>query len=506
MKCLSLGVLKQFIFVMSLLNATVLSLGVPSALAQTTRLQDASYLRKLSFHVRGLPPVVSEYQELKLAQASGSVDDFFQKKISDYLSSPQHARKMSFRLEELFRLRTNSRPEPLPSSSSSPAIPHGERNALNDLFMRMASGNLSWDTLLTGKSYRLYPLFSSDFGVLGDRVFLRALASTQMPPVEQDQVSSESQMVPFDLSFDLSDKRLAGALTTARFFSRYTTTQLNKNRRRAAAVFNIFLCDAMSAVVPPPPANPDDLLDKAFPKTSTITEEEIKTIATRPDKHGAEQACAQCHYKLDPMGQIFATSNLILAPKASPGRLVFRDQKRGQLVDRSVQGLGELGQAITEQPAYVDCQIEHFWNWFIGEDRPLSEERKQELAREFDRVGRRTNEFISVLLKSSEFRTIDRRTPEQIRVAGIKGIFKKCMDCHDVTETDDFTAWPIGGNKQTMQYWIKRIGKRLDLGGDGSKRDMPPIWSGWQPSTTELEALKSWIGDGAPDENGVPQI
>src|SRR4051812_24974075 len=63
------------------------------------RISPQSYLRKLSFHLRGQTPERSEYQALAAAQASGAQETFFKAKIAEYLESVQHIDKMSARLE-----------------------------------------------------------------------------------------------------------------------------------------------------------------------------------------------------------------------------------------------------------------------------------------------------------------------------------------------------------------------------------------------------------------------
>ena len=63
-------------------------------------------------------------------------------------------------------------------------------------------------------------------------------------------IADPAAFVEKKVSFAENDLRLAGALTTPLFFSRYATTGINKNRRRAAAIFRIFLCDKMTAAIP----------------------------------------------------------------------------------------------------------------------------------------------------------------------------------------------------------------------------------------------------------------
>lgn len=284
-------------------------------------LQEASLLRKMSLHVRGVPPTPAEYAELQVAKRDERVEEFFRSKAKDYLATPEASAKMAFRLQELFKVTTAPRGpgEPLPQ----PGGRNYWENSLQDLFLRMSKDNLSWDTLLTGKSYRFFPLGTPNgpegFGRISDFDFIRAVLPKVVPSPQGEQKAFAHEFGPDDL-------RIAGAVTTGGFFTRYTTTQLNKNRRRAAAIFHVFLCDSMNAVIPPPPENPDGTLDKAFPETSIITEEDIRRVAVSGDRHGGPD-CAACHFKLDPMGQVFMTSTVGLAPRPAAGRLTYRDLK-----------------------------------------------------------------------------------------------------------------------------------------------------------------------------------
>lgn len=478
------------------------------AVAQPVPLSDFSYLRKLSLHIQGVPPSKADYQALTKAKRENKTPEFFDSVISTYLVSPGHQAKMTIRLEESFRLTTSTVRPRLPGETPLPQYQNPYGNMLNDLFLRMTKENLSWDSLLTEKNYAAFS--NSNFSGGGDYSFLKAILPQIIPDKVPDTISPPGggqppEPAPIAISFAGDDARVAGALTTARFFRRYGTTQLNKNRKRAAAVFNIFLCDPMSAAIPDRPASPDDDLGRAFPDTSTITEGDIKRSVATNDRHGGDQACAKCHYKLDPAGQTFMTSTLVLSPIASPGRLTYRDQKTGVLIDQPVAGLGGLGEALVKQDQYVRCQVDRLWTWFVGEDRPLNEAREKEIIAEFNRVGRKTNDFVRVLVSTPEFKTRDLRTESEIMAGQVKGVLKNCASCHG-EQIPDFAKWPIGGSSADMSKWVARIGDRLDLEHDGASRDMPPPRSPWQPTVDDLHLLKAWVGLGAPDEKGNRQL
>ena len=86
-----------------------------------------------------------------------------------------------------------------------------------------------------------------------------------------------------------------------------------------------------------------------------------------------------CHQKLDPVGHVFDTSAVSLAKTPSKGALVMvRSKNEKEVIP--VSGFAELGRAIVKQPEYKRCQVERFWNWFIGQNIPISTKRKSEIV------------------------------------------------------------------------------------------------------------------------------
>ncbi|MGE0632808.1 MAG: hypothetical protein AB7O96_10385 [Pseudobdellovibrionaceae bacterium] len=474
----------------------------------TNKLSPESYLRKLSMHLRGFHPSPEEYLAIEKARSKSEVRAILKSKVEEYLNSEAYFDKMDFRLSELFLLQPNFSYSIWPNMEQDDFNGYNndgryqKYNALNFLFHSLARGNLSWDSLLTAKNYTSY--FVPGFNVFGhyDYKFWQAVAMDQLPPTPD---TAFSEAIPFSVNFDSSDVRVAGALTTPRFFKRYTTTAVNQNRKRAAAIFRIFLCDEMKAAVVGSADNLDPLFELVFPEHSGLSEEEIGKFIGEGKGHGDSPDCMACHYKLDPMGKTFQYSSAALAPRPSSGALSFK-RKNGELINIPVRGIGELGKAIAEQKEYVSCQTERFWSWFIGEDYPLTAERRARLEADFESVGRRTNDFVSLLVTSDEFwekPLLEGDVQELIRK--VKGVLKNCDTCHlgvNPSPAPSFVEWPIGGSPETAKRWIKRISSAMDLKGDGSDARMPPEGSPWQPSAEERDGIKKWIELGAPNERG----
>jgi hypothetical protein len=456
-------------------------------LEKASPVSSATYLRKASLAIRGITPSKFDYEGLSKATTENRTAQFLSGKIREYLASDEHIDKMEFRLQELFELF------PSAFSFASPLLPSIEpellkefeyetQNSLNELFRRITARNLTWDTLLLGKRYSVFKRNSPVFSPRSDSDYYSAVHSF---PTDK---------FPQDLAFAGDDPRVAGALTTGRFIGRYGNTAVNKNRRRAAAIFRIFLCDDMKAVVVSEKDGQDGILDRVFPDQP----EGMPGPSVRGDqRHGADAACFKCHYKLDPMGRTFQSTGLNLSPFASPGALVYTTDA-GRKVDLPGRGIGEVAQAITEQPEYVQCQVRRFWNWFIGDDIDISSSTMAELESKFNEVHRQPNDFIAYLMTRSEFGAVSGiADPRQQLITDVKRILQHCNGCHSGRKVPNFTNWPIGGSDSQHLIWLDKI--RVQLGMDGwSPRKMPTSDSVWQPSSDELTKIRTWLDAGGP--------
>lgn len=476
-----------------------------STQAFATELGNQSYLNKISHALRGVPPTEREYFELQQAENENRVEEFLNQKRGQYIKSPLYVDKMRWRVIELFKLApaksvTLLNPE-VPSYDTS------RYNSTDALLITLFSENRPWDFLLTGQEYRLYNTTSNPFGSLSAGTLYKQLISPEQLQSVKNLKVSESMLV----KFPETDGRLAGILTSERFFDRYATTAVNKNRRRAAAIFRTFLCDNMLAAVPDPGENKSKIIDIQYPHQAdqNFSESEVQAASVMQDGlHGTQADCMACHYKLDPMGKTFLGSPIVLSGHEWPGALSFKNSKK-EIVNIPVKNIHELGQAITAQDDYLSCQIKHFWEWFIGKDINLTPEIESQLAKQFNSVGRRPNDFVNLLLQRPEFKTRRIETPEQTVSRRTMEIFKKCQSCHAGKTDDstgdplvDLTVWPLGQNTSETdpQYWINKIKKKLDLDHGGRNRVMPPKTSGWSLTRDEMLTIQQWIDIGTPDK------
>jgi len=489
--------MKSLIF----LAAILLSLASP---ASPTDLSNAGHLRKLSLHLRGVTPVPAEYAELQKLQKDTDIAAFFQRKADEYLNSAQARDRMVFRLSEKFQVETPAidMNAYLSTDVSQRKYVTGIRqDSISDLFYRISSQNLSWDYLLTGKDYNLYPKNAFfDFGDINDFDFFRTV-KPDLPENPSDFFLETTLADPMGVHFAADDLTVSGVLTTPRFLSRYNTTNVNKNRRRAAAVFRIFMCDPMFPIIPPPPDKKTADLPNAFDDIhggATVTEQQLTAAmqVSSDARHGADPNCAACHVKLDPMGRTFQNIGVALNPEPARGALHFT-KSDGTIFDQGLSGIGELGGQVAKQSEYLNCQIKWFWKEFIGVDVALSTDRENQLVEQFNKLSRKTNDFIKFLVSQPEFT----KEPAKIQIISfdrVRPLLQRCDSCH--SGGVDVPAFAGGVIDKTT---LLKMRHRVNL-PDSDHHRMPRDWARWDPK--DLDAVKQWIEQGAVSPSGSIQL
>ncbi len=499
------------------------SVWVTSAVAQSSNanneIGNVTYLRKLTGFLAGRQPTVQEYQALEQAEKNpAKLQAFFSQSIDELLKSPEFADKMTYNLSELFQIK-------------SPTRKATYRDAMTHIFYNINRDNQSWDQLLTSTrfesdGFEALPYdgtqnteyFRNRIGfedrnrLNQDRLFLSPLKTFKLDTAPFD--STVAVTLPKEIENFPGDERFAGVITTSRFMGRYGNTALNKNRRRSAAIFRIFLCDSMAAAIPDQSGDLGAILDQIYPdknKTEDELREELKNSGEA--LHGAQADCMACHYKLDPAGRTLLKMGPWFGTSINGGALSFKN-KSGVLVNQPVNSIGDLANKITQQPEYVSCQVNHFWNWFVGRDVKMTDLQAAELTQLFEKGGRRPHALVKALVTSAEFRA----KPESSNPLGSlarqsKVILNRCESCHSarggvLTEGGEqvpvLTQWPIGGAPETQEYWMRNIiAATLDLTGQTGRRSMPPKTSPWQPTIGDLKLIRTWIESGTPNESGV---
>jgi hypothetical protein len=299
------------------------------------------------------------------------------------------------------------------------------------------------------------------------------------------------------------DSNTAGLLSSKTFFERYATSVTNANYGRAAAVFRIFLCDEMAPKVTASIEDSSQRLEDVF---SSMQEAQGRSLSpgqpAHSGRHASDPSCQGCHYKLDPMAQSYVGQGTTPNRLPIKGRLIFRNSF-GTKIEKSFSGLNGLAQTLVREPEYARCQVKRFWNWYVGNDITLSEQRLSELVKIFDGVGRKPKEFVPLLYVQPEFA---RGPSDVINFENVRPILKKCTDCHDANpknKVPSLTVLPFGGSEASHFEVMTSISKEMDFQGDGSDATMPPKdETQWQLTENELNRLRMWFFDGGIDATG----
>ncbi|MCB0378111.1 MAG: hypothetical protein KDD33_06435, partial [Bdellovibrionales bacterium] len=296
-------------------------------------------------------------------------------------------------------------------------------------------------------------------------------------------------------------KVLSGVITTSRFFSRFQTTKINKNRRRAAQIFRIFLCDAMKPIVLSSEKEDRELLEKSL----QLKMAHGGTIDLPNEKrHASDQQCQSCHYKLDPMANLFAGSSVYLNPFSPKGALVYNKDMN----PIEVTGLYEMSQNLVQQEQYAKCQTQHFWNWIIGEDVPLEPEIHQEITEQFNSLDRKPKDFITYLAKRKEFSSPPLLKEDDIRYSHVKPIFKRCDSCHadEPLAPELSSGYPFPSFMSSNVDILKSLVKATDINNRGQKSSMPPKKANWKLTPHERDLIFAWLKGGAKDDKGETTV
>ena len=226
-------------------------------------------------------------------------------------------------------------------------------------------------------------------------------------------------------------------------------------------------------------------------------------------RHGADPTCSSCHEKLEPSAKLWFGNTQSLSRFPNRAKLVYTTTQ-GKRVEIEVTGFQEMAQVLVGQEDYASCQVRHIWNWFVGEDVPLSTTRLNELTQTFNQVQRRPKDFISYLVNQPEFFEEQTFSPEMVNFSQIRTILNRCDQCHAGVRFSYAPYYarhfPFSEDPFFHNMALQRLSSALNLHGRKDKRVMPPENSGWQPSEQELNLIRIWLSNGARDEEGQPTL
>ncbi len=475
-----------------------------TASAREDVLSDFARFRKLSLILRGRAPTPSEIAKIQALQPSQR-NQLFNQLAAEYMTTEEFNQTFVAFLSDTMRV---ARPE-LAGNFRSPTY-----TSLHLKFYDLIKNDRSWDDLLTSKRITL-SLIDLNNGRNSPNFYSSVLSTEQIQTLRKhfeasfklgvdENVQFNGQPFPdinvANISRDLEtdSNNLAGVLTDPAFLNRHPTTPINQNRKRTSAVFRIFLCDDMKAVILPD-ANAERELELAALDDGAASRANIPTAPDIVKMHANDEKCSSCHYKLDPMGNAFKGISSKLSGRSVPGSLVFK-RKSGELVKIPFANINELAQAIVKQPEYASCQVKHLWNFVIGKDLPMSSTVESELVKKFNASGRKPKLIISQLLQRPEFTRIPRFTVDNIDFQQVSGILNNCKSCHDSNMlAPNVSTLPFSRFGFGHQTLINEMIHELDLLGNGARASMPPKSAGWKLEAGERNLLSAWIAGGAKE-------
>ncbi len=379
---------------------------------QTTRAgAREQYLRRVSILLKGVPPKFEEtaaVQDLNETQYK----KYLEKMILQYFESDLFNEKMRTRILELLQLKIAPRLSPELYYSKSFYIEgandflstQSNNSVLDQYLIDLIKKDKNWNELLTGNNYNINLL---------DR------SSDVELDFYQDVLGSEAQ------------RALAGVITTPRFFERYLSTKSSKNRLLAGAIYKIFLCDDVFVEHKVIDEDRKNLINVSL---NHEADEMQSSLQLKQYKNRSEsRSCINCHSKVDHLGKAFDESVTRPSSEKIKGSLRYVSAIDGSNIDVRFGSIAEMALAVTRQKEFLTCQVDHFWNWFVGSD--AKNFKKAELARYFEHKNRRPKELIKKILIDQydlyKKRPLEEQTPE----AAFANTYYRSMQNFDFYET-----------------------------------------------------------------------
>lgn len=465
-----------------------------------------AHLRKLSIVVRGIVPTLEEYQKYRSIKLATTDQLALEQASLDFVNTNDFVGKFSNKVSDLFRLRQSPLKSPVyldyanpPKDLATIQFP----SVFNYLVQEIISKNLPWTELLEHTEYYSVDNESNFDFFLSNRRFY-ATAETLLPFsqykstdefVQQIISGNDFQMVYDKYEYERGDLRVAGVLTTPEFIKRYVSTGVNKNRRRAAAIFRTMLCNDMIAAIPVSKEGADEEKKLALLGVDEYTEDDIVDHVKGLQVHGQNPECMKCHRQLDPLGELFGFIGDTLPTQPSPGALVFKSESGGEINIQNLKGLGDLSAALSQQEDYLACQVRHFWKWVYGGNQMLNPKQEVILVGKFKEVQLKPKDFVKYLVDQPGFYEAKTYSEAQIVTFGAFKTLKKCQSCHNNQDEDEdmknINWYEVIENKEhpKRNLLINRSLRQL------TKNEMPPSEAMSEFSDSELQNLMKWLKD-----------
>lgn len=461
--------------------------------AQGAELSPAVFLRKISLRLVGRQPTLQEYRTLESELSRSScrqvscAEKELRKHVQRLMSEPEFYAQAYARVTERFGYRSP------PSSRLSKIVEEAQKanstNTLRDflLIYRVFKENRSLSELY--QSQTVTDLAGAEFEPKGfAQKFWLEQGSTRIDSESGTPLTLENGRVFETVNWTLKGHpNLAGLFSSSRFLEHHWNTPENQNRKRSAGVLRVMLCESLAPTL-------ERESQKARELRISLGISEVEVLKTdlkkaHVDLHANRKDCAQCHDRIDPIGNTLVPLEVGVSAVPFAGGLVDLDSY-GVKQQTRVPNFASLIATIIDRPGYLDCQARWLIDTYLGKDIDFAPDRLAQIEANMAKKSLRTKEIIEDLLFLPEFFGKEvpqaKLAPEFVRS---KEILSNCNECHQ----DTFRAAP-----ERIRQRLSRIASCLDLNGSGKAAKMPPSDHWWGPSPDEVQSIKSWVLSGAP--------
>lgn len=417
--------------------------------------------------------------------------DFYVAKANGYMNEELFKKWMTSKVEELFYLKSSQIGfvDKLSGSYGNSVDYNG--TSFNLLTKQVISENLPWKELFLSEKYFIN---SSVEGILSyinqnDSEFVKMNVVGKVMP---QKVSEQISVADFS-----KNPNFSGLFSTPRFLERFTDNELNSGRKRSSAFFRIMMCENLRPSIE---RKDQDVIENRI--SLGVTEQDFIRLHKQDSlesQHGSNPDCRKCHDRLDPAAWTMRGLRVGISPFATKGFLVYNDDEEN-LKKIPVASFKDLVQKTVEQDRFYECQSENFIRWIIGKDIQITQKRRAEFSKKFREINGKPKEFIRFLINTDEFQK--GRSEEAINepqsLSRAREVFSNCNECHK--------NMPFGNNAFSVRNFVARALERVDVANYGKNRSMPPRDHYWAPSKEDYDKIKSWVLEGAPDQDNVPLL
>jgi len=312
---------------------------------------------------------------------------------------------------------------------------------------------------------------------------MRNNPNTSSPYLIELKNNKQIQAQQFDLT---GHNNYSGLFTSSIFLNHRWNTDLNQNRKRAAAYYRIMLCDMMTPALDRESEKQKENRMALGILDENIIRENIKQI--HKDKHATQIDCNACHTRLDPVGKVFRAFEQGVSNVSLKGEIKYTDVT-DDLKVVEVSNFHDLTLKTVQLPKYFDCQMSWFAEIYLGLDFKLSTARLADVSKQIERRKRKIKDVIEDLLMIPEFRNIKIETVEPESFIQARAVLDNCKDCH----SSFFSMRP-----ELLKSKLSKVAVCMDVDNGGKNAQMPPSDHYWHANNQEIEQVRKWLSDGAP--------